>query len=61
VLCYIKGMAKVGGLVGRRGGEVLMVELVVEWIKCSKHREGDLHMLIYYYQCLRGVLQFYVA
>jgi len=29
-----------------RGGEVLMVELVVEWIKCSRHCEGDLHIVI---------------
>ena len=46
MLCYIKGMAKVGGLGVRGGGEVLMVGLVVEWIKCSRHCEGDIYMLI---------------
>jgi hypothetical protein len=35
-----------------RGGEVLMDELVVEWIMCSRHREGDLHMLSVIGVCL---------
>jgi hypothetical protein len=56
-VCYIKGMAKVGWLRCEEGEEVLVVDLMVEWIKCSTHRAKVISTRVdCRYQSVREVL-----